>query len=1161
MMYNEDMVCGDAAVTHRGGTQQGAFSRMLLSQVAAFRSARIARLGTGDAGAMIVHMNEAIQGEDAPVVAMAIDVYMEGGISAGIGRAGVQVGHDDTGHVGVTDIVEAEALVVSEGKPSTGDLHGTVQDTAMQSTFLYARASSNVEDMTEELRRWRESFTLQDAKNACRSRARSWSMGIFCSGGCLDTIAGIRSGFKPVWSTEIHPGRMRMFEDLTGSPCLGDTFAVDFSKERTPVLLYSGQPCPDYSTSHAGRMPPGHAGATGWQFVAQASKILEVDPAVCVLEMVPNALWLNGGMAVTELVMQLRDRYLVYIELMKVAEHGDASARERLIIVGFHRDKVGAAAKAFAFPKPMYNDMHYHTAINIAVPDADVPDGYWRHDKPRLLPVTQPTPLCMHKIARSGVGMGHSELPSLVQGWDGLLNTQTTHNGGGRRPSLQWQAGQVLDRTRLTVPVETVRAASLPADYLSWCLLFNDGDEGEGGRHLRECVNMGVPVRTACAINECIRIVLLQASVPLDVQEVTLLAAAEDLHLELVAHQATELTSDALMQQNKVRKIRVDTGATSTFMFTDIEPFLEDTTPSNCTIMVAKKDAVLRGNVNGRLRAHVLNLSAYSSLPAHTPFVMQPTTVSELSQELLSVDDYYRHGRYNILLRQPDYQDGVSELYRSPAPGVPEARIPLSYDWQGNGGWWLHYVPAITVDHDDIRLCAAVMQEDVERQSPMMRQRLTRSLMDVDEVAAMHVAMLTNPNVKEVLSRNEADDSTESRSHDDMATGDHDDTVVAGSTKQSKATGVASPQQREQQHMVVATSLHEREILGVKAGMKAHFRRMRRREFHERFMHIGVLPCGEKCRICQMAKGVARRIFTKVDPFKENRVGHTWAMDGITLSHRSSQGCKYLVVLRDIASGAFQLLPLYRKSDVSQAVKDWIENMRRNVIYACLPYPVVSCIRTDNEGSWSLSNAEWTAMLQQLQPTVEMHYVCPDRHAQENGYAESACKIIEITIKQILLAQNLGPEFWQAANVDAQWLLNRFPTMSDEFNDPPDGDKVRPLELLTRGYLSRREIDRQLSYFVAVGTPALVHDHVKGSRLQPKTRWGIAWGMYRDQPTWKCPYTGAVFRSKSYSAYRLRDGLNYFQFLKLPYHKSIRLTCGCRKKQMTMLLLCVSCLR
>ena len=122
--------------------------------------------------------------------------------------------------------------------------------------------------------------------------------------------------------------------------------------------------------------------------------------------------------------------------------------------------------------------------------------------------------------------------------------------------------------------------------------------------------------------------------------------------------------------------------------------------------------------------------------------------------------------------------------------------------------------------------------------------------------------------------------------------------------------------------------------------------------------------------------------------------------------------------------------------------------------------------------------------------------------------------------------------------MDAQLLLNRFPSLGDEYCSPPDGDKARPLELLTRGYLSRREIDHQLSYYVAVGTPALVHEPIKGSFLGPKTRWGIACGMYRDQPTWKCPYNGSTFRSKSYSAYRLREGLNYFQFLKLPYRVS-----------------------
>ena len=40
--------------------------------------------------------------------------------------------------------------------------------------------------------------------------------------------------------------------------------------------------------------------------------------------------------------------------------------------------------------------------------------------------------------------------------------------------------------------------------------------------------------------------------------------------------------------------------------------------------------------------------------------------------------------------------------------------------------------------------------------------------------------------------------------------------------------------------------------------------------------------------------------------------------------------------------------------------------------------------------------------------------------------------------------------------------------------------------------------------------------------------------MYLDQPIWWCPYTHVTFRSKSYSAYRLKEGINYAQFLKLP---------------------------
>lgn len=56
-------------------------------------------------------------------------------------------------------------------------------------------------------------------------------------------------------------------------------------------------------------------------------------------------------------------------------------------------------------------------------------------------------------------------------------------------------------------------------------------------------------------------------------------------------------------------------------------------------------------------------------------------------------------------------------------------------------------------------------------------------------------------------------------------------------------------------------------------------------------------------------------------------------------------------------------------------------------------------------------------------------YICPDRHAEENGYAEAACKIVENTIKQIMMASNLGPEWWQFCASNALFLLNRFPAL------------------------------------------------------------------------------------------------------------------------------------
>ena len=156
--------------------------------------------------------------------------------------------------------------------------------------------------MARKLSEWRESLTLIQAKQACRRISNSYSCGVLCSGGCLDTLAAIRSGFVPIWGTEIEPVMKTMWSDLTGTASLGDTFAVDWSQQRRPSCIFSGQPCPDFSLSGSKK---GVYGSTGWQYVAQCDVILKVHPHSFVLEMVANVMDVDNGNAVGEIYDKL----------------------------------------------------------------------------------------------------------------------------------------------------------------------------------------------------------------------------------------------------------------------------------------------------------------------------------------------------------------------------------------------------------------------------------------------------------------------------------------------------------------------------------------------------------------------------------------------------------------------------------------------------------------------------------------------------------------------------------------------------------------------------------------------------------------------------------------------------------------------------------------
>ena len=106
----------------------------------------------------------------------------------------------------------------------------------------------------------------------------------------------------------------------------------------------------------------------------------------------------------------------------------------------------------------------------------------------------------MHVIARRGEGMGHSDEPNAVQSMAGLPNTQTTLNGGGTRPRLDWimQPCNSVGNTRKCVPIEAVRVSSTSDSYIEVAEQYNSANDP---KFIFKCVNNGIPQRTCSAVD------------------------------------------------------------------------------------------------------------------------------------------------------------------------------------------------------------------------------------------------------------------------------------------------------------------------------------------------------------------------------------------------------------------------------------------------------------------------------------------------------------------------------------------------------------------------------------------------------------------------------------------------------------------------------------
>ena len=117
-----------------------------------------------------------------------------------------------------------------------------------------------------------------------------------------------------------------------------------------------------------------------------------------------------------------------------------------------------------------------------------------------------------------------------------------------------------------------------------------------------------------------------------------------------------------------------------------------------------------------------------------------------------------------------------------------------------------------------------------------------------------------------------------------------------------------------------------------------------------------------------------------------------------------------------------------------------------------------------------------------LTPPVELDYRATSTDKRLNARAESLMRVIEDMTKAIMAGTRLGIEDWDIAVDHSVWLLNLLP-MSRKINK--DGSGPRPLQELSRWYVSVKECDRRLAASQLPGTLCYVRmaDQARGSNL------------------------------------------------------------------------------
>ena len=684
--------------------------------------------------------------------------------------------------------------------------------------------------------------------------------------------------------------------------------------------------------------------------------------------------------------------------------------------------------------------------------------------------------------------------------------------------------GQEVTKTRYKTKEEDVAAASLPDDYLPWAEQFLQ-DEGE----IQCAIGMGVPIRTSTTLfNAMLKQLQHMGSEP-DVWMI------EDPEATEILRTSTCKACFVKREKRQKRQMLCDSGCLGGHINqTDLNDTLQHATQSKTMIQTAAKGELpMRAEMDGTLPVRI-----FSPNKRETPIRMKlPTTTAAVRQELLSVPCMYEQG-YNILWRRPGYEGGRCEFYKEATSTEPESSIPVKWDDEEKKFVVVYEVDAEKMQSTRYVHAVSGMATNKNYTDEEVR-RLAHNLFSQTQATEATDRIGRHQYVKRTIEVN-ANTRAKMKGHDPNPTGheatsEEEDTGILCQECGPQQVVIENETQRTQQDDAAKeTHIPEaRAADGVRLGLKARKRKLTSLQYHCAHGH---LDFNKKCKICASmeaaAWGVERPIRSMPpDPPREHRPLYHLTMDKVILSHWSLQGNKYMITIRDKMSDYIWQIPIGAQSATPDAMFQWVANVRSDPDFTCLGYEPIVYITTDNDSTWGLN----TAFKSDLQERYSIKLVLnePGRH-QPNGHAEATNKMVERTMKAMMMQANVPPDHWEMFSRAAVWLLNRHPMESRI--QALDGTAPLPIEMATSTRYSRRQVERELSYFVQPATPAMVHvQEVKGSALKPKVRWGVATGMYRDQVRWKCPFTSANFKSKSFTAFELNESVNYLDFLGLTH--------------------------